>query len=62
LVPCPEDPGRLRVSGGFRTLKGTQTFLAIRGYISTIRKNGLRAATELHNAILGNPWMPSTAA
>ncbi|MDT5040083.1 MAG: hypothetical protein QOE51_4370, partial [Actinoplanes sp.] len=36
--------------------------LAIRGYISTIRKNGLRAATELHNALLGNPWTPPTAA
>jgi transposase len=53
---------KTRVSGGFRTLKGAQTFLAIRGYISTIRKNGLRAATELHNALLGNPWMPPTAA
>lgn len=51
---------KTRVSGGFRTLKGAQTFLAIRGYISTIRKNGLRAATELRNALLNNPWMPST--
>jgi hypothetical protein len=51
-----------RVSGGFRTLKGTQIFLAIRGYISTIRKNGLRAPTELRNALLGNPWMPPTIA
>jgi transposase len=53
---------KTRVSGGFRTLKGAQTFLAIRGYISTIRKNGLRAATELHNALLGQPWMPPTVA
>jgi transposase len=53
---------KTRVSGGFRTLKGAQTFLAIRGYISTIRKNNLRAATELHNALLGNPWMPASAA
>jgi transposase-like protein len=53
---------KTRVSGGFRTLKGAQTFLAIRGYISTIRKNGLRAATELRNALLGNPWMPPTTA
>lgn len=51
---------KTRVSGGFRTLTGAQTFLAIRGYISTIRKNGLRAATELHHALLGNPWMPPT--
>jgi transposase len=53
---------KTKVSGGFRTLKGAQTFLAIRGYISTIRKNGLRAATELHNALLGNPWMPPATA
>jgi transposase len=53
---------KTRVSGGFRTLKGAQTFLAIRGYISTIRKNGLRAATELLNALLGQPWMPSIVA
>jgi transposase len=53
---------KTRVSGGFRTLKGAQTFLAIRGYISTIRKNGHRAATELRHALLGNPWMPTTVA
>jgi transposase len=53
---------KTRVSGGFRTLTGAQTFLAIRGYISTIRKNGLSAATELHQALLGNPWMPPTIA
>ena len=53
---------KTRVSGGFRTLNGAQTFLAIRGYISTIRKNSLRAATELYNALLGNPWMPPTIA
>ena len=53
---------KTRVSGGFRTLKGAQTFLAIRGYISTIRKNGHRAATELRNALIGNPWMPPTVA
>lgn len=53
---------KTRVSGGFRTLNGAQTFLAIRGYISTIRKNGLRAATELRNALTGNPWMPTIVA
>lgn len=53
---------KTKVSGGFRTLTGAQVFLAIRGYISTIRKNGHRAANELHNALTGNPWMPATAA
>ncbi|MFV2104777.1 hypothetical protein [Micromonospora sp. LOL_024] len=53
---------KTRVSGGFRTLTGAQMFLAIRGYISTIRKNSLRAATELRNALLGDPWTPTVAA
>jgi transposase len=53
---------KTKVSGGFRTLHGAQTFLAIRGYISTIRKNGLRAADALRDALLGNPWMPHTHA
>jgi transposase-like protein len=49
---------KTKVSGGFRTLPGAQTFLAIRGYISTIRKNGLHAADALRDALLGNPWTP----
>ncbi|MEV5414471.1 IS66 family transposase [Thermopolyspora sp. NPDC052614] len=50
---------KTKVSGGFRTLGGAQAFLAIRGYISTVRKNGLRAAPSLYDALLGNPWMPA---
>jgi len=42
---------KTKVSGGSRTLTGAQSLLAIRGYVSTIRKNGLRAATELRNAL-----------
>jgi hypothetical protein len=49
---------KTKVSGGFRALAGAVTFLAIRGYISTARKNGLRAVHALRNALLGNPWMP----
>jgi hypothetical protein len=36
---------KAKVSGGFRTLTGAQTFLALRGYISTVRKNGHNALT-----------------
>jgi hypothetical protein len=50
---------KTKVSGGFRTLKGAQVFLAIRGYISTVRKNGLRAAQSLYDALLGTPWTPA---
>lgn len=53
---------KTKVSGGFRTLAGARTFLAIRGYISTIRKNGLRAADALRDALLGSPWMPAAHA
>ncbi|GLW99360.1 transposase [Microtetraspora sp. NBRC 16547] len=49
---------KTKVSGGFRTLKGAQAFLAVRGYISTARKNGLRAAQALYDALIGNPWTP----
>jgi transposase len=50
---------KTKVSGGFRTLKGAQTFLSIRGYISTVRKNGLCAAQSLYDALLGTPWTPA---
>ena len=53
---------KTKVSGGFRTLHGAQTFLAIRGYISTVRKNGMRAAHSLREALLGSPWMPPASA
>jgi nonribosomal peptide synthetase DhbF len=49
---------KTKISGGFRTLTGARTFLVTRGYISTIRKNGLRAADALRDALLGNPWIP----
>lgn len=51
---------KTKVSGGFRTLTGAQIFLALRGYISTVRKNGYNALTALRDALTGNPWMPAT--
>ena len=53
---------KTKVSGGFRTLTGAQTFLSLRGYISTVRKNGLRVFTALRDALHGNPWMPAAPA
>jgi transposase/uncharacterized coiled-coil protein SlyX len=52
---------KTKVSGGFRTLHGAQTFLALRGYISTVRKNGQHVLTSLRNALAGQPWMPQPA-
>ena len=45
-----------------RDLTATLIDLAIRGYISTVRKNGLRAAHALRDALHGNPWMPPVLA
>lgn len=53
---------KTKVSGGFRTLTGAQTFLALRGYLSTVRKNGLDVFTALRDALNGNSWMPPTPA
>ena len=53
---------KTKVSGGFRTLHGAVTFLAIRGYISTARKNGVRAAHALRDTLLGNLWIPPMSA
>lgn len=49
---------KTKVSGGFRTLAGAKTFLDLRGYISTARKNGIRAIQALRDALAGKPWMP----
>lgn len=51
---------KTKVSGGFRTLAGAQTFLALRGYISTVRKNGVAVIDALRDALHGNPWLPTT--
>ena len=53
---------KTKVSGGFRTLHGAVTFLAIRGYISTARKNGMRAARVPRDTLLGKLWIPPVSA
>ena len=50
---------KTKVSGGFRALSGAQTFLALRGYISTVGKNGQRAMSALRDALTGRPWTPT---
>jgi transposase len=46
---------------GWRTETGATTWLTIRSYISTVRKNGINTLTALRNAITANPWLPTTS-
>jgi transposase len=48
-----------KVSGCFRSLVGAQAFCRIRGYVSTLRKQGLSVLTALEAALLGHPVLPS---
>lgn len=50
-----------KVSGAFRTKNGADTFCALRSYISTARKQGQNVIEALHDAFLGNPFVPALA-
>jgi transposase len=47
-----------KISGGFRSQKGAQMFCRIRGYISTLRKQGVNVLDALRQVLLGNPIFP----
>jgi transposase len=51
---------REKISGCFRTATGAQRFCRIRGYISTLRKQGMPIFAALSQAMLGTPPMPIT--
>lgn len=48
-----------KVSGGFRSLPGAQAFFRIRGYLSTLRKQGAHLLTALELALAGHPVSPT---
>jgi transposase len=50
---------KLKVSGSFRTGAGAETFCAIRSYISTVRKHGHHVLEAIHDAFVGQPFIPS---
>jgi transposase len=47
-----------KVSGCFRTLDGAHTFNTIRGYLSTMRKQGHNMLRSLETVFQGNPKLP----
>jgi transposase len=51
---------RQKVSGCFRTTTGADQFCRIRGYISTLRKQGIPILAALGKAMVGAPPMPAT--
>jgi hypothetical protein len=47
-----------KISGRLRSEQVTRDRYTIRGYISTVAKNGAHVLTAIHSALAGNPWMP----
>jgi transposase len=48
-----------KVSGCFRSPAGAVAFCRIRGYLSTLRKQGLAVLTALEQALVGHPVSPA---
>ena len=53
---------RQKVSGGFRSSKGTSMFCRIRGYISTLRKQGCALLPALQSLFEGDTFWPPVLA
>ncbi len=47
-----------KISGAFRTRTGAETFCPVRSYISTVRKHGCNVIHAIHDAFVGQPFMP----
>ena len=48
-----------KISGCFRSATGSQQFCRIRGYISTLRKQGLAVLDTLKNTFTASPMLPA---
>ncbi|MBW4490698.1 MAG: transposase [Trichocoleus desertorum ATA4-8-CV12] len=49
---------RQKISGGFRSIKGAQMFCCIRGYLSTLTKQGIDVLDALQQVFAGTPTFP----
>lgn len=51
-----------KISGCFRSENGAKTFCRVRGYVSTMKKNGISIITALHNAFTNKKiYLPKPA-
>ena len=53
---------RQKVAGCFRSWRGAEIFCRIRGYISTMRKQGQNTLAALHSVFAGHPLVPRLTA
>ena len=49
-----------KISGCFRSTGGAEGFARIRGYLSTLRKQGMKLLLSLEQALLGYPVLPAS--
>jgi len=48
-----------KISDGFRSAEGAKMFCGIRGYLSTLRKQGIAVLDALVNLFMGNLVFPA---
>jgi len=48
-----------KISGCFRTRQGAENFCHIRGYISTLKKQGLHILSAITSIFAGQPILPA---
>ena len=51
---------RIKVSGCMRSMKGAETFCAIRTYLATAARHGTGWLDALAQAAAGTPWITET--